>query len=515
MQNVFDLPLTEAMQEVCSRFPDRVAALTCSSPTHPRVRLTYRELDESAARLATELGASSVATNEPIIVFVSNAPEDLVLLFGIWRSGAVAVPLYVDIGPETVRTVLQFTKARFLLLKEGVVEHALPQGHERQLAHARLRVLDQPPPEHGQILNDAALIMFTSGSTGTSKGVVLSRKSLMDKLKANNSVLHFPEGVRSFLVLKLSFAFGLWVSILTLLSAGTLLMARRFEVSDFVHILLEEQIDQVAVVPTMLRAVLNELRMGDSNDLISTLADSGRPWLICTGGEPIAPAVASYLRRLLPRSGIADVFGLTETCTSDFILAPDKFDQYLGSVGFPGPGISFRVAERETGNVVPIGEVGELEINSPYMMNGYLGEPELTHGAFRDEYFRTGDLARQGVDGELYLAGRCKDLILRGGNKVSPVEIDAIMMQHPQIAASLTTGVNDSLMGERIHTLVVIRGERRVEPEVLRSWAKTRLDKFKVPDRIHIGKEIPQGVTGKDDRRALHSWLSSAGLLDE
>jgi long-chain acyl-CoA synthetase len=509
METPFHLPLPEAILTVCRNIPDHVAACANEKALRGRSGLTYRELDAESRRLAEELKKLSVRSYEPIVVFISNAPEDLVSLLAIWLVGAVAVPLYFDTGQETVRTVLDRTDARLILLKEGVAaESVIPAGEERNLSNIRLRIIGSGALAGQDILHDGALVMFTSGSTGKPKGVVLSRSSFMRKLQAIQNVLRFPEGLRTLLVLKLSFAFGQWVSMLTLLRGGTIVMCPKFSAMAFLELLQEDTIDQVAVVPTMLRALLNDVHRGESADRIAKLCAMGRPRLICTGGEPIAPAIVSQLRTLLAHTGIADVFGLTETCTSDFILSPEQFDRYIGSIGFPSPGVEFRIRNRETGEIASMGEIGELEIRSEYIMRGYLGEPELTGASFRDGYFLTGDLARQGDDGQVYLAGRCKDLIMRGGYKISPLEVDALLLQHPQVAACLTTGLPDDLLGERIHTLVVLREQSGVDAEELRSWLKSRLDRYKVPDQIHIGTNIPQGGTGKDDRRELQRFLS-------
>jgi acyl-coenzyme A synthetase/AMP-(fatty) acid ligase len=147
------------------------------------------------------------------------------------------------------------------------------------------------------------------------------------------------------------------------------------------------------------------------------------------------------------------------------------------------------------------------------MMAGYVGAPDLTRSSFRGKYFRTGDIARVGPDGAVYLSGRSKDLIVRGGNKVSPIEVDGALMQHPQVLASLTTGVPDAVMGERIHSLVVAQDGCGLTELQLRDWARSKLDKFKLPDRIHFGAKIPQGRTGKDDRKALWHWLTEQNLV--
>jgi len=160
---------------------------------------------------------------------------------------------------------------------------------------------------------------------------------------------------------------------------------------------------------------------------------------------------------------------------------------------------------------LPPGTVGELQIRTPFVMNGYLDDPELTRAAFADGYFRTGDLARARADGCVELAGRIKDLINRGGAKVSPLELDHLLAQHPAVAAALTTGVPDPILGECIHALVVPRANAGVDEKELREWVAARIEKFKWPDVYHFGDQLPLGGTGKVDRNALRDRALRVG----
>jgi long-chain acyl-CoA synthetase len=144
-------------------------------------------------------------------------------------------------------------------------------------------------------------------------------------------------------------------------------------------------------------------------------------------------------------------------------------------------------------------------------MNGYLDEPELTRAAFADGFFRTGDLARARADGRVELAGRIKDVINRGGAKVSPLELEHVLLQHPAVAAALATGVPDPIMGERIHVLVVRRANTSIDERGLREWIAGRIERFKWPDAYHFGPELPTGRSGKVDRNALRDQLQRDG----
>jgi long-chain acyl-CoA synthetase len=196
---------------------------------------------------------------------------------------------------------------------------------------------------------------------------------------------------------------------------------------------------------------------------------------ILTGGEPLGRELSRQMRVSLPSTGIADIYGLTETCSSDFFLMPEEQEMFAGTIGRSSPDVHFRIAD-DQGRELPIDAVGELQIKTPFIMNGYLDEREHTRAAFAGDFFRTGDLACMRRNGLVEVVGRAKDLIMRGGAKISPLELDCLLAQHPAVAAALTVGVPDPVMGERIHALVVPREDAKIDEAELRHWVADRTD---------------------------------------
>jgi acyl-CoA synthetase (AMP-forming)/AMP-acid ligase II len=314
-------------------------------------------------------------------------------------------------------------------------------------------------------------------------------------------VLGFTAHTRALLVLQITFVFGLWVSLLTLLRGGTLCMQPRFEALPILRALGEHRISDAAFVPSMLRKFL-ALDEALSQALIARACLER----ILTGGEPFGPELNARMRKLMPKAALVDIYGSTETCSSDFFLRADESERFAGTIGHPSTGVQIRIAD-EQGRELPVGSVGELQIRTPFGMNGYLDDPDLTRGAFAGEYFRSGDLASLRPDGRVELAGRIKDVIIRGGAKVSPLELDQVLLQHPAVAAALTAGIPDPVMGERIHALIVPRANASIEEKDLRAWMEARMERFKWPDAYHFGRELPTGRTGKIDRGALRDQV--------
>ena len=451
--------------------------------------LSYSQLSALSGMVASALRGHGLMRDEPVLVPVANEARDIAAFTGVWLAGGVVVPVSQNSPAIVIEATRAMCGARFFAKgSDEIVRHS---GHEA--------------PRHRAMLAGAAVIVFTSGSTGRPKGVVLSHSAFVRKLEAIDSKLRFSTDTRTLLVLQITFVFGVWVTLLSLLKGGRVLMQPRFEALPVLEMLAEQHITDAAFVPTMLRKFLS-LDRSVSEPLIACIKLDR----ILTGGEPLGRALSRQMRDFLPKTGLADIYGLTETCSSDFFLMPDEQERFAGTIGRCSPGVKFRIADIE-GNELPVDTVGELQIKTPFIMNGYLDEPDLTRAAFAGDFFRTGDLARIRDDGAVELTGRSKELIMRGGAKISPLELDCLLAQHPAVAAALTVGVPDPVMGERIHALVVPRDGAKIDEAELRTWIADRTDRFKRPDTYHFGAELPTGHTGKVDRRALRKQICNGG----
>jgi acyl-CoA synthetase (AMP-forming)/AMP-acid ligase II len=413
-----------------------------------------------AARVEAALTAKGVMASEPVLLRMGNRPVDLGALLGLWRVGAVAVPLHVGAAPATYDRLCGQTAARFLVDGD------------------RLETIASAPPPERPLLREAALIMFTSGSTGLPKGAVVGHQRLADKLVVLDRLLGLRRDDAVLLPLQLTFIFGLWVSLLSLMTGARLVLVAKTTREALERGLAEATL--IGGVPSMFRALLAE-------------APPPAPKLrkLLTGGEVLPALLARRLRAYTPAE-IHDLFGLTETGTCDFHCGPAEQPAGFGAIGRPTEHIAFRIAPD-----------GELQIRSPFGMLGYLGDPQLTEASLVDGYFRTGDLARLNAHGFVELIGRAKDMISRGGIKIAPLEIDHLLAEHPDVAAALCAGVPDERLGEVIHAVVVPRQGCTVDVESLRAWLATRTERYKVPEVFYVRDALPAGSTGKADRRAV------------
>ena len=445
-------PLGQALAQACRQF-DAAPALQGQAAV-----LSYAALAGHAQGLAAQLRGAGLQADEPVLVMVSNQPVDIAAMLAVWLAGGVVVAVHRS-TPPALRAALQ------------------------QRTGARLG-LDQA---------DSAATIDTPPAGGLLRWPGPPR------------LLQFQPTDRCLLVLNLSFGFGLWLALLTLLRGGILVLAPKFDAAEFLHTLASQRITQVGLVPTMMRVVLADPALAPA---IAQVATQGDLRQILMGGELLGLSLAETLRRQFANTRLVDIYGLTETSTCDFFAFPADYALRPGCIGRPAPQVQHRIADAQ-GMALPPGVVGELQLRSPYLMAGYLDAPELTAAAYQGDWFRTGDLACQHADGLVVLMGRQKELISRAGNKVTPVEVEQALSAHPDVAAAMAVGVADVLLGERIHVLVVARPGSTLCTAALRQHLAGRLEKFKHPDTWHVADALPLGRTGKADRGALAAHIAA------
>jgi len=436
------------------------------------------DIARAASGIADDLRTADIIPDEPVHISVANRAADLAALFGVWQAGAVAVPLHATAAEATRAAVHDQTRARFHVM-DGA-----------------LHVIAETPPAVRALLNGAALIVFTSGSTGKPKGVVLGHDRFAAKLDVLQNLLCLAPGDTAVLPLQLIFIFGLWVALLSLKTGARLELVGKFSPAALRSGL--EGATVLAAVPSMLRTLFAD-----------GVAQAPRLRAILTGGEALGPHLSTEIGRQLPHTGVYDLYGLTETGSCDFCLRPEDAAAGMNTIGRPTEQIAYRIhaAEGERSLLGAAGDTpaGELLVRSPFGMLGYLDNPELTEASFVDGYFRTGDVARERSDGRVEIVGRLKEIVSRGGNKIAPAEIEILLSAHPAVAQALCAGVLDERLGEALHAAVVLKAGATVEAEAIRDWCRERIERFKVPDVVHILDALPTGPTGKASRAGVRA----------
>jgi long-chain acyl-CoA synthetase len=439
------------------------------------------DLLATADGVAHGLMGHEITPNEPVLCHSSNGPLDLAAMLGIWRAGGVAVPVSAAAASASAASIRGATGAR-LRVAGAAIEQISPD----------------PAPPARELLRDAALIVFTSGSTGKPKGVVLGHQRLAAKLDVLDRLIGLGPADTVVVPLRLTFIFGIWVSLLSILHGARLVLMPKFTAGDLAA-KLAEGASAVALVPSMLRTLLLEVPTPAAPRLRSLLA----------GGEVLSRRLGAEARAALPRSEIYDLYGLTETGSCDFCLPPAEFDAGLGSIGRPTELVEYRIVDANGGLARP-GVAGALCIKTPFGMLGYLDDPSLTAACYGDGFLITGDQARLRPDGRVEIVGRFKDIIARGGNKIAPAEIETLLSSHPEVTAALCAGAPDVRLGECIVAIVTLAPGSALTAAQLRGWAAGQIEKFKVPDAIYVRDALPTGGSGKLDRTAVTRFALAA-----
>jgi len=431
--------------------------------------LTYGQTVKAADLVCQKLTQIGLKKNEPVVVLVSNIAADIASFLGVWKAYGVVVPIHHS-APKIARAALMARIKNRFVVKDKV------------------EVVSKDPPPLRPLLEGAGTIIFTSGSTGDPKGVVLSSLKASQKLEMIQSITNWGKGENALIGLQLTFSFGQWATWLTLLNGGCVHLRGRFDGGKFKSLLETGTIQRFPVVPTMLRHLL---QLG------------GMPHFkgqIMAGGEPLPAALGRQILKAYPQAGLWDIYGLTETGTSDFFVLSHEYNLLAGTIGRSGTEVEWRLNPQSQ----------ELEIRSPWGMLGYLDMPETTNTALQDGWFKTGDLAAEEEAGALRLIGRKKDLIVRSGNKISPLEVESVFLSHKEVETALVTGALDPDRGEAIHLAIVLREGSQISSHDLKVWASEYLELYKIPDKIHFVKQLPIGNTGKVDRKALRRSIELA-----
>ena len=472
------------------------------------------ELAGRAQRLAAGLTELGLAPGDRVAVMMANSPEVGIAYQAIWRAGAVLTPVMFLLSVEDLRHVLRDSGAAAVITTaefadkvreaaEGIDSVRFLICREEVEGFIPLASLEQAEP--GPIVprgdQDLAALLYTGGTTGRAKGVMLTHESLYYTGRAGHESGHVPGLNRVLIPLPLSHAYGLVVTVVGMHSAeqGLGVLMRWFEPQAFLGLIQEHQLQIAAVVPTMLQLLLSQ-PLEDYE--LSSLS------YVTSGGAPLAPEVEEQFIRRVPSVSIRQGYGLTETAA--VISSTPIGRERSGSVGLPLPGTEVRILDDQD-NELPTGEVGEICARSPGVMQGYWNAPEITAEALRDGWLHTGDLGYQDADGYLYIVDRKKDLIIRGGFNVYPRDIEDALVEHPAVQTAGVVGRPDPRHGEEVVAFVALHPGSDVTGEQLVEWARERIGGYKYPREIVVVDAVPLTPVGKVDRKALRATMKAPG----
>ncbi|GAB4858267.1 Probable CoA ligase ccl9 [Ancistrocladus abbreviatus] len=476
--------------------------------------LSYARLHDLIEQAASRLLAAGVHPSDVVALTFPNTVEFVIMFLAVIRVKAIAAPLNPAYTAEEFEFYLSDSESKLLLTSQDGnkpaqaaasklnIPHAaasLPQANseiqlyltksESNSANSLPEVVNEPA--------DIALFLHTSGTTSRPKGVPLSQQNLVSSVQNIKSVYKLTESDSTVIVLPLFHVHGLIAGLLSSLGAGgavTLPAAGRYSASTFWSDMKEYNATWYTAVPTIHQIILDR-------HLANPEADYPKLRFIRSCSASLAPSILARLEESFG-APVLEAYAMTEA--SHLMSSnplPEDGPHKPGSVGKP-VGQEMAILD-ENGVSQGVGANGEVCIRGPNVTKGYKNNPEANKSAFQFGWFHTGDLGYFDEDGYLHLVGRIKELINRGGEKISPIEVDAVLLSHPDIAQAVAFGVPDDKYGEEINCAIIPKEGSKIDEEEVTRFCKKNLASFKVPKKVFITDSLPKTATGKIQRRIV------------
>ncbi len=495
---------------------------TCVAFEGKRVR--YAEINERVNRLANALLKLGAHKTDRVAILQVNCPQYIETYYATAKIGAIFVPLNFRAKQDELIYMLTNAEANTLFVGDRYLD--LVNNMRPQLSFVKNYIsIDKkgngflyyedlissaPPDEVFTEIedNDNTILMYTAGTTGRPKGVPLTHNSFSVYVLGNVEPASPDIAETNLLTVPLYHVAGAQAMLAAIYGGRTLAMMRQFETKEWLETVQREKASRAMLVPTMLKRVI------DDPDFSKYDLSSLR--VITYGAAPMPLEVIKKAMEVLPGVRFINAFGQTETASTITALGPEdhiitgteaekekKLKRLASSIGRPLPDVEMKVIDEE-GNELPPGEVGEIIARGPRVMSGYWKDPEKTTQALtKDGWLRTGDMGYRDEDGYFYLSGRADDLIIRGGENISPEEVENILYSHPKIEEVAVIGIPDPEWGQEPRAIVVLKkGEKATVDEIM-EFCRAKLSSFKRPRSMIFVDSLPRNQMGKVLKRVL------------
>ena len=480
--------------------------------------ITYRELDEQSNRVANGLLKRGVRKGDRVCLLMDNSPEFYYAYFGIIKIGAIAGPVNCWWQTGEIRYLLNDSGATALFFDHNYRGHidkiidetpALKHVIEREATDQRFiafeTLLAEPmelaPLEIG--LDDVSTIVYTSGTTGNPKGVLLTHRNILTNSLQASRLANIDENDVIMCFLPLFHVNGLVITGTSPLSRGSQIILRRnFSASEFWECVAKYRVSIFSGVPTVYQILLQT--PGSEGVDVSSLR-----YGVCGAAPMPVEAIRKFEETF--KMIIIEGYGLTEG-TAGATANPIDGVRKIGSIGIPFAGSEIKLLNDQD-EEVPQGEVGEICIKGDHVMKGYFNKPEDTAQALRGGWLHTGDMAYKDEDGYLFIVDRKKEMVIRGGENIYPKELEGIIYGHPQVMDVAVVGVPDAIYGEEVMACLVLHPGQTLTEEAFKEWCRANMASYKVPKYVDFRTALPKNILGKILKKELKSALKSEGKL--
>lgn len=467
-------------------------------------QICYSELWEQAHGFADRLHMQGLAAGDRVALILPNRIESAVACYGAWLAGCVVVPLNVQARARDFVPWLRHSGARHVVYEEGhrdaeqAAEEAGLEDNRTVAAEGQTLCARGNPAATLPTTRDAeslAMILYTSGTTGSPKGVMLSHSNLLANAESVTSYLGITAEDRMLCVLAFYYAYGASVLHTHLISGACIVLAKNLL---FPHLIMEkaarERATSFSGVPSTF-ALMLEHAQPDAYDLSALRC-------LTQAGGAMSSALTRRLRVALPQARLFVMYGQTEATSRISWLPPQQLDKKLGSVGIPIDGVEWKVV-REDGSKAAPGETGDLWVSGPNVMLGYWNNPEATRSVLRDGWLCTGDMGHLDKDGYLFLLGRRGDMIKTGAHRVHPNDVEEVIAEIPGISEVAVVGIDDDIMGQVLKAFIVATELPPRAEDRIKAHCRLRLAPYKIPRHIAFVDTLPRTASGKVRRFQL------------
>ena len=484
--------------------------------------ITYAELQDRVNRLANALADLGVESGDRVATLQTNCNEHIEAYFATAKLDAVYVPLHFRARADELSQMINDSGPRVLLVGQRYVElvHSFADGLESVQEYVALEEPVSGWHDYDALLasaseeerypvgdgDDLTIIMFTAGTTGLPKGVMLTHDSFSSYILSNVMPADPEVEERNILTVPLYHIAGVQAVMVAVYGGRTLIIQPQFEAKQWMELVERERANRAMIVPTMLKMLMDHPEFRDHD--LSSLE------VITYGAAPMPLEVIERAIKEFPGTHFINAFGQTETAATITMLPPEdhllegspqeieKKLRRLSSIGKPLEDVEVAIVD-EDGEPVAQGEVGEIAARGARLMKGYWNMAEATAETIRGGWLYTGDLGYADEDGYIYLAGRAKDFIKRGGEMVSPEEVEQALHSHPAIDEAAVVGVPDVDWGERVRAIAVLKSGQSAGEEEIIEHCRQRLASFKKPESVVFVRELPRNPLGKVLKRVL------------
>jgi acyl-CoA synthetase (AMP-forming)/AMP-acid ligase II len=477
-------------------------------------RLNYQAFEEAVADCATGLQARGVRRGDRVALLLGNGVAFPVTLFAALRLGAIAVPISIREQTPGLAYMLSHCGAKVLVHEADLADRLPPRSDLPLLLHC---CAVNPASPYGGLEasfhsdigdqvaevdeEDAAIILYTSGTTGQPKGAMLTHLGICHSAMHFEQCMGLTSADRSVIAVPMSHVTGVIAMIAAMVHAkATMIIMSAFKAADFLHLAERERMTHTVLVPAMYNLCLLDPRF-DKADLSQ--------WRVGGfGGAPMAPSTIERFATKLPRLALMNAYGSTETTSPATMMPPQETAARLDSVGRAVACGEILVMD-ENGREVPAGTEGEIWLRGPMVVKGYWDDPVATASNIVGGYWRSGDIGTLDREGYLRVFDRKKDMINRGGYKIYSVEVENVLMAHDDVVEAAVIAKACPVLGERVHAFVNVQSKRVTSEDLSRHCAGSLAD-YKVPESFSLGTEpLPRNANGKILKRSLRDRLIS------